>query len=148
MYFLSLLATAPGIPFAQQIIFTMLLNICFSTGIQNAVSSLFSLVWGIKTMSPWAFRKCLGRSLWYLNYLRNVSGCIPEMGTFTKDLQYREMCSMKEAASRGALIFSYYTPICTHLGCLSPSPGIALPAHSGRVGQELTKCPLSCRMSH
>lgn len=56
-------------------------------------------------MSPWAFRKSLGRCLWHLNYFRNVSGSCPEVGAFTKDLQYGETCSMREATKRGALHF-------------------------------------------
>lgn len=46
-----------------------------------------------------------GGSLWYLNYFRNVSGPIPEMEAFTKDLQYRETCSMRGAIRRGVLHF-------------------------------------------
>lgn len=151
MYFLSLLAPPPSITFAQQMVSTVLLNICFFIGIQKAVSSLFSLVWWIKTMSPRAFRMSLGRSLWPLSYSRNVSGCLPKTGMVNRfeDLQYRERHALLRALStrRAALQFFYHIPIFIQLAYLPPSPGIPLPAYSGIDGQELTKCPLNCRMS-
>lgn len=122
MYFLSLLATQPSITFSQQVVSTILLNICFSIGIQKAVSGLFSLVCWIKTMSPEAFRMSLGRSLWPLSYFRNVSACLPEMGTFNRfeDLQYRERQALLSRL-QGDLLF-FFLIICLYSFSLHTYP--------------------------
>lgn len=99
-------------------------------------------------MSPWAFRKSLGEISLIFKLFRNVSGHIPEVDTFTMALQYRPVSYERSYKDRCSSFFLIILPYSTHLRYLSPSPGIPLSANSDRVGQELTKCPLSCRMSH